>query len=410
MRKITYTVFLVALIVPSALIAEGGQEDDAVEGITELLWWMPGSGENTKRTWISLKDTYEKNNPDHSIELVLIPWSEYFTKLNAAFAGGLAPDLFGLGYGQMGPVQANGNSLPLDEYLKGWDGWDDIPANILKASYKDGKHWSIMIPDIKLLYYRKDIFEAAGLEPPETTDELLEHARLLSVIEDGKTSRIGLEISTSGGEQDYFHAYLMFGGESLWDEDNKPTYNSTTGLKTVTYLNSLVQDGVSVLTDEQALIGGPFENGIAAMDISGAADWVTFTQKMPGKVGIAPSPGGIASSGATFLNIHANTKNPEAAAQFLVHLLSAESQQTIYIDEGRVPTRVSNKEWFLNQNEYASVMYDAMLNSRTYGGMNPHFFDFLKMFRPALEEVYYNRSTPEEAFAKAEQDYLDMIR
>lgn len=409
MRKIIYTIFLAALIVPSALTA-GGQEDDTAEGVTELLWWMPGSGENTKRTWTSLEDRYEEVNLDRSVEFVLIPWSEYFTKLNAAFAGGLAPDLFGLGYGQMGPVQANGNCLPLDEYLKGWDGWDDIPANILKASYKDGRHWSIMIPDIKLFYYRKDIFEQAGLEPPETTDELLEHARLLSVAEDGKTSRIGLEISTSSGEQDYFHAYLMFGGESLWDEDNKPTYNSPTGLKTIRYLNSLIQDGTSVFTDEHALIGGPFENGIAAMDISGAGGWVTFTQKMPGKVGIAPSPGGIASSGATFLNISANTGNPEAAVQFLVHLLSVESQQTIYINEGRVPTRISNKEWFLNQNEYASVIYDAMLNSRTYGSMNPHFFDFLKTFRPALEEVYYNRSTPEEAFAKAEQDYLGMIR
>ena len=406
--RVLITCYL-AIFVP-LLISAAGDTEQEEQGITELLWWMPGSGENTNRTWTSLEDQYEERNLDHSIEFTLIPWSEYFTKLNAAFAGGLAPDLFGLGYGQMGPVQANGNCLSLNEYLKDWDGWDDIPENILDASYKDGMHWSIMIPDIKLFFYRKDLFEAAGLNPPASADELLDYARRLTITEAGKTSRVGFEISTTAGEQDFFHTYLMFGGESLWDTDNKPTYNSPAGIKTVQFLNTFIQDGLSVLADEHSLVGGPFENGIAAMNISGAGGWINYTQKMPGKIGIAQSPGGIASSGATFLNVNAKTKYPDAAVNLLVHLTSTESQREIYLNEGRVPTRKSNKEWFLNQNEYAEVIYDAMESSRTYGVMNPHFFDFLKTFRPALEEVYYNQSTPQEAFAKAEQDYLDLIQ
>lgn len=408
MRRVPI-LFLILVSVLCGAVANG-QSDPAAVQEREIILWMPGSGENSNWSWTTLKDQYEEMNPDVSIEYALIPWSEYFTKLNAAFAGGLSPDVFGLGYGQMGPVQDNGHCLPLDEPLKDWDGWNDIPEGILNASLKDGKHWSIMMPDIKIFYYRKDLFAEKGLEPPKTTDELLEYARLFTQKESGNTTFVGYEISTSNGEQDFFNTYLMFGGKEFWTLENKPTYNTPLGIEVAEYLNTFVQEGLTSLVDEHALAGGPFENGIAAMTVEGSGAMVKFEEKMPGKVAMALPPGGICMAGATFLNVSAHSKHPETAVDLLRYFLEDESLKIIYKGEGKPPIRKSSMDWFLEEGEHNDVVFEALQTCLTYGQMNPFFFDFLKYVRPALEEIYYGALSADEAFAKAEKAYLEAIK
>ena len=130
MRRMALLLSMV-LVAAATLAAEGQNESaGAAAKKVALAMWIPGSGENSDKGWTSLRDAFIKSKPNVAIDYALIPWTEYFTKLNAAFAGGLAPD-FGLGFGQLGPVQANGNCLALDDTLKGWDGSTDIPKEIL---------------------------------------------------------------------------------------------------------------------------------------------------------------------------------------------------------------------------------------------------------------------------------------
>lgn len=411
MRK-TIIITVLVLFTAGMAFAAGEQEGSGASGSepVELIWWMPGSGEDSNYSWTTIKDNFLEENPNVKIEYALIPWSEYFTKLNAAFAGGLAPDVFGLGYGQMGPVQNNGHCLALDEYLEGWDGWDDIFDNVLAYSLKDGKHWSIMMPDIMLFFYRQDLFNEKGYAPPNTPEEILAAARDFTQTKDGNSTFIGIDVSTTNGEQDFYNAYLMFGGKSIWDENNKPTYNSPLGLKAVKYLNTFIQEGLSTYSDEHALVGGPFENGFAAMELGYSGRWVNYENKMPGKAAAKVVPGRQPMAGATFLNVYSRSKQKETAIELLKAVLSGEGQKAIYQGEGKPPTRESTMGWFKEQNKFAPVAAESLPLSRAYGQMNPYFFDFLKYLRPALEEIYYGKATPEEAFAKAEQNYLEIIK
>ena len=50
--------------------------------------------------------------------------------MNVAFAGGTAPDIFGVGMNPLPNYVAGGNLLPVGDYLdESWDGWEDIPEN-----------------------------------------------------------------------------------------------------------------------------------------------------------------------------------------------------------------------------------------------------------------------------------------
>ncbi len=409
MRKAWFIV-LVALVAATTAVAEGQKEPAAARSRMNLIMWIPGSGENSDRAWSTLRDQFLKARPNVAIEYALIPWSEYFTKLNAAFAGGLSPDLFGLGYGQLGPVQANGSCLALDDYLKDWDGWTDIPGDILDFTLKDGKHYGIMMPDIKVFWVRTDLLDARGLKPPRTPDEVLSHARALAVKKDGKLEIGGMTWATTNGEQDYFQAYLMFGGEALWDARLMPTYNTTLGLATMKYLATFIQEGLTFRSDYHSLAGSMLENGLSAMEIQAYGSWTNFEQKLKGKYAAAPMPGGVSNTGATFLSVYSRSKNPGEAVELLKHLQTAQSQRLIFENEGRVPSRRSNKDAFVAAAPHNAVVYAALQKVKAYGPMNPYFFDYLKFFRPALESVYYGKATPEEAFALAEKNYKAVVK
>jgi multiple sugar transport system substrate-binding protein len=393
------------------LHAEGQKEPGpAAQKKVNVVMWIPGAGENSDRAWMSLRDQFIKIRPNVTIEYALIPWTEYFTKLNAAFAGGLAPDFFGLGFGQLGPVQANGNCLALDDYLKDWDGWADIPKDHLDVTLKDGKHYGIMMADIKVFWVRTDLLAAKGLKPPAKPDEILSHARRLAVKKDGKLQLGGMGFATTNGEQDYFQAYLMLGGNELWDDRLMPTYNTPLGLRTVRMLNTFVQEGLTFRSDEHSLAGSMFENGLAAMEIQGYGVWTNFEQKLKGKYAAAPMPGGVSNVGATFLCVYAKTRSAADTVELLKFVQTRDSQKVIFENEGRVPSRRSNKEYFVAKAPHNAVVYDALQNVRGYGKMNQYFFDFLKFFRPALEGVYYGKASPEEAFGLAEKNYKTAVK
>ena len=86
-----------------------------------------------------------------------------------------------MGLGQIGPVQASGNMLPLDDYLTGWDGYEDIPSNVLDIGRKDGVLYCLPMLEMRILWYRTDLFKEAGLDrPPQTLDEIYEYAKKLT--------------------------------------------------------------------------------------------------------------------------------------------------------------------------------------------------------------------------------------
>lgn len=120
-----------------------------------------------------------------SLEFEAVPFGDMYTKLATAFASGQGPDLMNTNEGAVAFAQDAGYLVPVDDIIDE-HGRDDFLPSYLAAVQKDGDSWAI--PDWALhqeIWYRTDLFEAAGLEVPTTWDELMADAVALDQGEGG---------------------------------------------------------------------------------------------------------------------------------------------------------------------------------------------------------------------------------
>ncbi|AIG73542.1 Conserved putative secreted protein [Amycolatopsis japonica] len=110
---------------------------------------------------------------------VAVQWNpdDYETKLNAALQAGPVPDVF---EGQVTVERVRQNLLvPLDDVIGPVRG--DFNPSVLAAQTVDGKTYGIpQALDTQVLFYRKSFLQEAGVQPPQTLDELVDAAKKLS--------------------------------------------------------------------------------------------------------------------------------------------------------------------------------------------------------------------------------------
>ncbi|WP_037317762.1 sugar ABC transporter substrate-binding protein [Amycolatopsis orientalis] len=110
---------------------------------------------------------------------VAVQWNadDYEAKLGAALQAGPVPDVF---EGQVTLDRVRQNLLvPLDDVLGPVRG--DFAPSVLAAQTVDGKTYGIpQALDTQVLFYRKSFLQEAGVQPPQTLDELVDAARKLS--------------------------------------------------------------------------------------------------------------------------------------------------------------------------------------------------------------------------------------
>lgn len=140
--------------------ADSGESHDPV---TISMWW-PGSEEGYEQLAKGMADLVHETYDWITVDYLVIPWGDYDSKMNVAFAGGTAPDIFGVGMNPLPNYVQTGNLLELENVLpKDWDGWRDIPENVLNCATFDGHFYGVMMCDVRPMIYRKDLFEKAGL-------------------------------------------------------------------------------------------------------------------------------------------------------------------------------------------------------------------------------------------------------
>ena len=129
--------------------------------------------------WNNLLKEFEEANPNITVELVTAPYGEIMnTVINMAGGG----DMVDLMYGELDWIPTlveSGLAAPVSEVLNP-ELVADIYPNILEACSMDGVAYGVpMYVSPFLLYYNKDLFVKAGLDPeapPTTYEEMLEIA------------------------------------------------------------------------------------------------------------------------------------------------------------------------------------------------------------------------------------------
>ena len=233
------------------------------------------------------------------------------------------------GQGWLHPVQefvdqTNPEVLDLEDFM---------PRVLQEQSmWEDQLYGLPFITAVFALYYRTDIFEELGLEPPQTWDELKTTAQ---TIHEAKSADgvAGLTLMGRRGVQLLCTHLNVFGsmGGYYYDENYTPTMASDAGVNSIEYLKSLLPFAVEgALSNDYDETAAAFQQGLAAMNLqwqNAAPQFVDPEEsKIVGKWNIVEVPGveegGEIKRTATFggwdLGISADSQNKEAAWEYLV--------------------------------------------------------------------------------------------
>lgn len=352
-------------------------------GVTEVeffhTFWVP---EMLKVIEDSIK-AFEAKNPDIKIKETRVSWTDAPSQMMTSIMGGQPPDIVVCNPPMVASLRGinaladmtdmipeelkNSFTKSAVEIATNQDGrWDGLP--------EEGCTWQ--------LFYRKDLFKAAGLDPekpPTTWEELVEYGKALTkdTNNDGNIEQWGYGWPVQAeNANDYWVNYMMQAGSKVTTYDSeKKTWVSQlkgnealTGTKFMVDLvrtNKISPSGL-VDMDWEAVTNG-FVAGNFAMMYNGA--WVvgSIHQKGPdieGKWGTAlmvAGPAGKASRGYpnAFNILNASTKK-EAAFKYLNFLYTEKTASGLtFVEE---LCKAGGALLFTNNYiEYAKKNYEPLL-------------------------------------------------
>lgn len=334
MRRLLVVLFLAALVIPLV--------GSTVGAATTLDVWImqPGTAE-VEQFLKNVKAEYEASHKDVVVNLQFIPWLNAWQKITTAVAGGEAPDVCELGttmnpfYAEMGALQA------VDSYLEKWGYAKDLDPGLVESAMVDGKMYGVpWYAGGRILMYRKDFFEEAGIKKaPTTWAEFLATAKALQKVgKDGKVTRYGFAFQGGAGRLTWLPFVWQNGGEIAVKKDGKwvSTINSPEAVEAIRFYTDLLLKhklapdaslSWNALNARQA-----FALGDCAMIIEGpwALSAIEKTNPDIRKVlGVALLPGNkkqATFAGGSNLVIFKQSRNKELAAEFVQLMMSDKNQ------------------------------------------------------------------------------------
>jgi len=257
-------------------------------------------------------------------------------------------------------------------------------------------------------YYRKDIFEAEGYAVPTTWDEVLAIAK--AVDEKHGPEMRGLVLMGKAdiqGASTFQNIWGAYGG-NYFDEAGKPTLNTEAGLAAMTMLKALsahaVEGSPSYSFDEAQTA---FKQGQAAMTLFWDSGDNFFgdaaNSQITGKWAIAPMPGGRATNGGWSVQVSRDSKNPEAAFEFLKWIVSPDMERALVPLTPSIRTSILSDP--ANDKYPAYKGFLALVEGQPFNfpKVTPNL-QILQELADAQNAVMTGQATPEAALAQLQSD------
>lgn len=351
----------------------GGEKEKSDAKLNIWVYgWEKASADKIKEDTAAYKE-------ETGVEVTVTPIASdsYSTKIQATIAGGNNPDLAFVDAGvQSTQLAAKGkllglNQFGVEEYKdKFYDSvWDTMV-------YKDDVYGLRITSNNLALFYNKELFEKAGLEEPKdwTWDDLREAAKKLTDPDNGI---FGLDLPVYDKKGGYTWNWLPFlwqnGGELLNEDRTEAVFNSPEGVEALKFWKTMVQEDKSVPLQAAPTGVNRFTSGITAMVIDGPWNLNPFLSdpNFKDKFGVAPLPKQKTQAtvvGGEGVVAFSNTKYPQEAYDYLVHLTCSDFVHTFWENWITIPPQPAEKDFYADDEtygKYLQVFSDQMEYSRT---------------------------------------------
>ena len=238
---------LMSLLVAGLLLAAagcgGGGDEGGEGGDNAITFWL---AEDVAQR-VAAIETIVKGFQDKSgvsVKVVAIAEDQLATQIQSASAGGTLPDVMGplsLGFVQNLATDDLADPDAANEVIDSL-GRETFSERALSLVQADGKPMGVPSDTwTQLLVYRKDLFEKAGLEAPDTFDKILAAATKLQ-----QPGQNGIVAATKAGEsftEQTFEYFALANGCQLTDDQGAIQLTSPQCVATFKFYDDLIKGG-----------------------------------------------------------------------------------------------------------------------------------------------------------------------
>ncbi|SES27175.1 carbohydrate ABC transporter substrate-binding protein, CUT1 family [Pedococcus cremeus] len=342
--KRTSAIVVVTLTTTALALSSCGRDSGAATAATQgktvsdgkatgsiTVWAMGAEGEKLPE----LAKEFEAANPGVKVNVTAIPWDAAHDKFTTAITANQTPDVAMVGttwmgeFAGLGALDATPPAIKKDAYFPGAWGTTEVGG----TSY--GVPWYV---ETRLVYYRTDLAEKAGITSPPTDWAGLKSMAKAMQDKAGAKWGIGLQAGGTGSWQSVMPFAWSNGAELTKDGGKAYNFNTPEMLEAVKYYQSYFTDGISDKAAPATPTTEPdFVSGKVPMFISGPWE-MSAVEKVGGagfkdKYGVMKMPVKKTSSsfvGGSDLAVFKNTKNRDSAWKFVEWLSKPDVQVKWY--------------------------------------------------------------------------------
>ncbi|MFI6595876.1 extracellular solute-binding protein [Nonomuraea sp. NPDC050536] len=366
-------------------------------------------GEEGKALGAFAKD-FEAANPGVKINVTAMGWDVAHDKITSAIAGSATPDISMIGstwageFSKTGALDPTpGNLFDKSTFFPG--AWQTVDVN--------GTAWGIpWYVETRVLYYRTDQAEKAGVKPPATWAEW---KTFIKALQDRGGAKKGFNQGyTAGSWQELLPLIWQAGGEIV--KDGAYTFDTPQAVTALKQYASLFTEKLAPNDTPEGAFPQNFIKGEVGGFVSGP--WMVGVLNSDGGAGfkdkfdVAPYPKGPVSAtsfvGGSDMVVFKKARNRDAAWKFLQWLTDPKVQAKWYTTVKSLPAVQSAwQEPELSADKQLKVFGEQLKDARTPPPF-PTWEQVSKVIESELEKLAKGKSTPEQT-AKAIQSQAATI-
>ena len=410
MKKLCVTLMLV-LLATMTLFAAGTKEDASKKDVTlSVLWFNDG---NESEVFLKTMDDYLKANPNISLDLQIVAYSEYDQKLKLMISGGNPPDLARITTNTLSVVV---DSLePIDNHVQDIEAVKKqyLPSMVAFASNKDGKF--VAYPTEATangMLVNKTAFDKAGIDVDEVSKTWTwgEWETIIKkVIAANPKMKYGLAVDFTPHR--FSTVMYQWGGHFLNADQSSINFNNPGTIETLKWFKhvhdaALLPKSVWLGSENPAEL---FQAGLVAGHIGGSWNINTYNKNVKDfEWKAVKMPKGLINSsvpGGKFVASFKGSKNQDEAFKFMAAFADKTHNEMYSRDTFNIPSRNDAVVTYPSNSDDFKVFLEELKVTPAFTAdewKNTNLSKVTTYIREQIVEVLLGNITAEQAVANVD--------
>ena len=419
-RLLIYTIILALILLGCAQGNQQPQEDNTAdeqkpassgqseesepsgsEDVVELSVWHYFNPEYDGAAFAETVDDFNASQDEYHVTQEFVPREELLKQYSIGLVGDVLPDIGMVDNPEHAAFSAMGLFADITDKVEEWGEADQFfEGPLLSTMYEDKYYGLPHNSNCLSLWYDEDMLKEAGVDVPETWDDLMEAAKALT-----KDGVYGLALSAVKNEEGTFQflPWLLSAGADIEQLD------SPEAIKAVAFITDMIKQGYmskEVINWTQNDVQKQFATGKAAMMINGPWNIEITKEDAPDKnwhVAKVPKDAKFASVlGGENFGVIAG-KDIDGGWEFLKFICGKEMSEKFNMSTGKFSPRddVMSTSDFWNSDPVLSVFAEQMQYAMPRGP-HPKWPEISTAISEAMHEAFTGAKTPEQAMKDAQ--------